>query len=168
MKRIILLPLLVGCLSISTAQAEPVSVELQLPVIGSGQYKRPFVAVWVERKGERKALQTLALWYDDKKWLKDVRRWWRKAGRYEIAKDSVSFDGVTAATRAPGKYTIKWDGRNKDGELLSGAHLIYMESVREHGNRTLLKQEVHLGDRPHQYEITAGTELGPVQIKVGE
>jgi hypothetical protein len=168
MKHIILLPLLVGCLSINTAHAEPVTVELQLPVIGSGQYKRPFIAVWVEQEGERKALQTLALWYDDKKWLKDIRRWWRKAGRYEMAKESVSFDGVTAATRAPGTYTIKWDGRDNNGDLLSGKHFIYMESVREHGNRTLLKQEVSLGDGPHQYEIAAGTELGPVQIKVGE
>lgn len=158
MRKKILATLLAMAVS-GTVQAQTVTVELQLPVISSSQYKRPYVAVWVEKQGERRALSTLAVWYEDKKWLKDIRRWWRKAGRYD-----TDVDAVTGATRAPGTYTLDWQTEN----LPQGDYLICLEAVREHGNRTLLKQLVTVGEGAKEYRIAAGDELGPVSIKVGE
>ena len=152
-----------GWLMTVGVQAETVNVELQLPVIKSGQYKRPYVAVWVERQGDRRALSTLAIWYEDKKWLKDIRRWWRKAGRYD-----KGVDAVTGATRPPGSYRLSWDGKDNEGKALLGDFLLCLEAVREHGNRTLFKQKIRLGDKAQHYTIAAGKELGLVHIKVGD
>lgn len=164
MKKTSLLPALLLAAGLSNGvQAQNVSVELQLPTIGSGQYKRPYVAVWVEKKGERRALGTLAVWHEDKKWLKDMRRWWRKAGRY-----NPDVDGVTGATRPPGTYQLQWQAEDSQGQALSGDYLICLEAAREHGNRTLFKQVVTLGSGAQEYRIAAGDELGPVTIKVGE
>lgn len=164
MKKKILLPALLLAAFISAgAKAQNVNIELQLPEIGNGQYKRPYVAVWVEKKGERRALKTLAVWHEDKKWLKDIRRWWRKAGRY-----NPNMDGMTGATRPPGTYKLTWQAEDTDGKALTGDYLICLEASREHGNRTLFKQAITLGSGVQEYRIAAGAELGPVMINIGE
>lgn len=157
-----------GLLLAVSVQAEPVRIDLQLPAIDVAQYKRPFVAVWVEQAGQKQAVRDLQVWYDDKKWLKDLRRWWRKSGRYQSASDNNAIDGITAATQAPGRYSLQWDGTDNAGNNLSRPVTIYLESVREHGDRSLLKQEIRLGQGSQQYSIEAGAELGPAQIMVGE
>lgn len=156
---------MVGLLSGSALlHADQVSISFELPQIAVAKYQRPFVAVWVEEKGQRKALDTVGVWYDDKKWLKDIRRWWRKAGRYD-----QELDGVTGATKPPGSYELIWDGKDKQGNEVSGEVTLYLEAVREHGNRTLLKQKINLGSGAKQsYELTAGDEIGPVRILVGD
>lgn len=155
---------LVSALLCGGVQASEVTVAFHLPQLAVAKYQRPFVAVWVEQKGKRKALGTISVWYDDKKWLKDIRRWWRKAGRYD-----QNLDAVTGATKPPGHYVLKWDGKDNDGVQLEGEYTLYLEAVREHGNRTLLKQKVTLGKGKAQtYELDAGDELGPVNIQVGE
>lgn len=158
-----------ACLSLGLASGSAVSadahqIEFTIPQIATSKYQRPFVAVWVEQKGQRKAVSTISVWFDDKKWLKDIRRWWRKAGRYGQA-----VDGVTGATRAPGGYTLKWDGTDNQGkELPEGEYILYLEAVREHGDRTLLKQKIALGKGQQVYKLDAGAELGPVNISIGE
>jgi len=164
MKKTLLLPaLMTGVLLTGTAQAAPVDIAFELPAVASSQYKRPYVAVWIEVPGERRAVRTLAVWHEDKKWLKDIRRWWRKAGRY-----GEQVDAVTGATRAPGEYRLRWDGLDDAGNTLSGEVLICLEAVREHGNRTLIKQKVHLDGGATTHNVKAGDELGPVRIQVGE
>jgi hypothetical protein len=147
------------------SQAETVEIEFQLPQLNTSQYQRPFVAIWVEQKGQRQAVKTISVWFDDKKWLKDIRRWWRKAGRYDQA-----VDGVTGATKPPGTYAQVWDGKDTQGQPLpAGEYTLYLEAVREHGNRTLLKQKIILGANEAQtYTLKAGDELGVVRIQVGE
>lgn len=140
------------------------SVEMQftLPVIESGQYQRPYVAVWVE-DSKGKAVKTLSVWHEDKKWLKDLRRWWRKTGRYQ----KEDLDAVTGATKAPGSFTLSWDGKDYQGNpVKSGQYQLCFEASREHGDRTLLKQKFTLPDQGKEYQIKAGSELGPVEIKV--
>lgn len=166
MKKILPSLLLGAVLSCNTiAASEPHQVEFVIPQLNTAKYQRPFIAVWVERKGERQAVSTVSVWFDDKKWLKDIRRWWRKAGRYGQA-----VDGVTSATRAPGQYTLQWDGTDNQGNALpAGDYTLYLEAVREHGDRTLLKQKISLGTGQTQtYQLEAGSELGPVSISIGD
>lgn len=84
----------------SAAFAAPkMTVDLTLPEITEGQYHRPYVAVWVEN-AQGQPVKTLSLWVwnEGYKWLKDIRRWWRKAGR-----EDMSFvDGIASATRPAG------------------------------------------------------------------
>lgn len=140
------------------------SVEIQftLPVIETGQYQRPYVAVWVE-DNQGKIVKTLTVWHEDKKWLKDLRRWWRKTGRYQ----EEDLDAVTGATKAPGRFTLSWDGKDYQGNpVKAGQYQLCFEASREHGDRSLLKQKFNLPDQSKTYRIKAGSELGPVEIKV--
>ena len=62
------------------------AIDLDLPNIQADPYFRPYVAIWLEDTN-RQPIETIALWYqintenveepDDKKWLKDLRQWWR-------------------------------------------------------------------------------------------
>lgn len=141
--------------------AEPLDVSFELPLIDNGDARRPFVAVWVESKG--KALRSLALWMDDDEWEVDLRRWWRKSGRY----GHENVDATTSATRSAGRYSLSWDGRDGAGQpVAAGKYQLVLEAVREDGNRTLLKQPFTLGDSAQRFTLPAGLELGPVEIKV--
>jgi len=142
--------------------AEPVTVSFELPLIDNGEARRPFVAVWVESKG--KALRSLALWMDDDEWEVDLRRWWRKAGRY----GHEGVDATTSATQGAGSYSLSWDGRDAEGQpVAAGKYQLVLEAVREDGNRTLLKQPFVLGDKAQVFSLPAGQEIGPVEISVG-
>lgn len=160
-KKLCLAALLV-CGSLSAAQAESLSLELELPALNTVQYEPPFVAVWLEQKGQRRASKTLSVWYDKKKWLKDIRQWWRKAGRYS---DDATLDGVSGATRVPGRYPMQWS--LDELGLAAGDYVLYLEAVREHGNRSLLKQAISLGTGQAQsYTLEAAAEIGPVTIHI--
>ncbi|WP_461535762.1 DUF2271 domain-containing protein [Spongorhabdus nitratireducens] len=154
---------LIGVLLTGSAGAQTVSIELVLPNIKSGQYQRPYTAVWLEKDGERRAVSTIAVWHEDKKWLKDLRRWWRKAGRY-----NPEVDGVSGATRPAGTHLVSWQAQDANGKPLAGDYLLCLEAVREHGNRTLLKQKIHLGDGARKYSLSGGKELGLVNITLGK
>ncbi|MCV6588914.1 MAG: DUF2271 domain-containing protein [Marinobacterium sp.] len=148
---------------IDPAVSAPAVVELkfELPLIDNGDARRPFVAVWVESEG--KALRSLALWMDDNEWEADLRRWWRKAGRYGHAQ----VDAVTSATRGAGQYALYWDGLDAQGRKVnSGRYQLVLEAVREDGNRTLLKQSFELGNQSAAYQLPAGKEIGPVFVTV--
>lgn len=142
--------------------APAVSVEFELPLIANGEAHRPFVAVWVEQSG--KPVRSLALWMDDNEWEVDLRRWWRKAGRY----GHQQLDAVTSATRSAGRYQLSWDGHNASGQpVAAGEYLLVLEAVREDGNRTLLKQPFNLGGEAQHFSLPAGQEIGPVTLTVG-
>ncbi len=142
--------------------APALSVEFELPLIDNGDAHRPFVAVWVEQAG--KPVRSLALWMDDNEWEVDLRRWWRKAGRY----GHQQLDAVTSATRSAGSYQLNWDGRTASGQpAADGGYQLVLEAVREDGNRTLLKQPFNLGGEAQRFSLPAGQEIGPVTLTVG-
>lgn len=167
MRRILSSVLMASSLAVSLpTPANDIEVELQLPEIQTSKYQRPFVAIWLERNSSPKTVETLAVWYNDRKWLKDIRRWWRKAGRYD-----ADIDAVTGATRAPGRYQLQWSGSDEQGKAVrEGRYTLYLEAVREHGNRTLLKQKLKLGGdvESQHYQLPGGLELGSISIRVGE
>lgn len=145
----------------ASSDQKALNIEFTLPEIASGQYQRPYVAVWVENE-KGKAVKTLAVWHEDKKWLKDLRRWWRKSGRYQ----KEDLDGISGATRAPGTFTLNWDGTDMSGQAVKpGKYTLRLEAAREHGSRTQLKQGFILPDGQQTYRIKAGKELGPVVVQ---
>ena len=99
------LPLLSG-----GAIAADLSVKFELPQLNVAEYHKPYVAMWIE-KGDGAIASTLAVLYDVKKkdkagekWVKDMRTWWRKAGR----EAELPIDGVSGATRAAGTHTLSF------------------------------------------------------------
>lgn len=137
------------------------SVSMTLPVITEGQYHRPYTAVWIEtNKG--KHVKTLALWTEPKgqKWLKDIRRWWRKIGR----SDAQWVDGISSATRPAGTYDINWDLTDEqNNQIKTGDYRVFIEVVREHGGRNLLKHSFTL-NKDFTTRLKATAETGPIEI----
>lgn len=148
----------------SMAQSLPESakldVQFELPKIDTTMYARPYVAVWVE-DSSRKSVKTIELWVGKDEWLKDLRSWWRKVGRY----DRELVDAVTSATRPAGQYRFVWDGKSDSGEKLEqGEYTIHIEVVREHGGRNYLRQKVMLGSENVSYQLKPTEETGEITL----
>ncbi|GAA0812576.1 DUF2271 domain-containing protein [Colwellia asteriadis] len=138
--------------------AKEITVDFSLPEFSTQDYNKPYVAIWTEAQGKN---DTLLLWHltkrDEDKWLVDIRRWWRKVGRY----GDLPADGVTGATKGPGEYSVTLD----IGELT--AFNLMIEVVREDGGRSLLRQKIN-SQKNQKYTLEADAEIGNVTINVGK
>ena len=106
-----------------------------------GNNHRPFAAIWVENE-KKESVRNLALWYNKTKWIPDLKNWYRINGSsFKANKDN--FASVTGATRNPGKYTIKWDGKDDKGEYVpQGKYTILIETSKEHGTDEIIRQQI--------------------------
>lgn len=154
----------VGMLSHHSVSAEGsdivtrnITIDLTLPELDAHPYHKPFVAVWLETP-ERQPVETIAIWYDDAEWLKDLRQWWRKLGRSQHA--SSQLDGLSGATQKPGTHTITWQGDT----ALRTAYL-NIEVVREEGGRSYHREAIDL-TQAKVYEVDGSHEYGPTKISV--
>ncbi|NYT68345.1 DUF2271 domain-containing protein [Pusillimonas noertemannii] len=122
--------------------AASLAVEVELPRIEVAEYHRPYVAVWLQ-SADRQTVRDIAVWYDykmpkeeGKKWLKDLRQWWRVSGR---GQDELA-DGITGATQAPGKHTIQVAATHPAlAGLPAGEYEVIVEASREKGGREVLR-----------------------------
>jgi len=139
--------------------ATTLTVDFTLPQFDKQDYRKPYVAIWAETKIDTK---NLLLWHltkrDNDKWLVDIRRWWRKEGRYSNNK----FDGITGATKSAGQHQVQLDIADlKDFTLL-------IEVVRQKGGRSLVRQRINLSDQKNHYTIAPSDEIGDIKIKVNK
>ncbi|AQT59957.1 DUF2271 domain-containing protein [Cellvibrio sp. PSBB023] len=131
-------------LSAVSASASDLTISVEVPALDVAEYHKPYVSIWIENeKGES---TNLAVWYQleergqksDKgeEWLKDMRQWWRRIGR-DL---DMPVDGVSGATRAPGKHSVTFtDGKAPLGKLKRGNYVLLVEAAREVGGRELVK-----------------------------
>ncbi|TCI00463.1 DUF2271 domain-containing protein [Roseococcus sp. SYP-B2431] len=139
-----LLPALAASAAVlpAAAGAAELNVTIEIPALTVAEYHRPYVALWVERP-DQSAAANLAVWYairlrdnEGEKWLKDMRQWWRRTGR-ELR---FPIDGVSGATRAPGRHTLRFDGASGPlAGLPAGQYNLVVEAAREVGGRELLR-----------------------------
>ncbi len=148
------------------AFAADMNVKVEIPRLNVAEYHRPYVAVWVER-ADQSPVSTLAVWYDLKnkegtKWLKDMRQWWRKAGR----DTQMPADGISGATRAPGEHTLTFtDGKAPLGKLPAGDYQLVVEAAREVGGRELVRVPFTWPPQAAQSARAKGEhELGGVSV----
>ena len=128
-----------------------------------GYAKRPFAAIWIEDK-DLKTVKTIALWYNKGRWLPDLRDWYRKNGS-SLSADPSTFVSITSSTRSPGKYTMKWDGKDDKGlSLKPGKYTVHIEVAREHGGYDLLEQEVICNTADQQFTLKGNSEVGSVSV----
>lgn len=166
-----LLPVVITTVGLAAAaapaMAADLSVSVEIPRLNTASYHRPYVAVWIE-KPDQSAERTLAVWYqqtrnnegDGKDWLKDLRTWWRKGGRAM----SLPADGVSGATRAPGRQTISVPAARLNG-LQPGQYNIVVEAARELGGREVVRVPFRWG-AANTGAGTGSTELGVVRVAV--
>ena len=145
------------------ALAADLELSLEIPRLTVAEYHRPYVAVWIETP-DKAAVKTLAVWYDVKlknqegqKWLKDMRQWWRRAGRDM----TLPADGVSAATRAPGKHQVVF----KPGSLPAGQYNLVVEAAREVGGVEVLRAPFQWPPKARTTSSAKGsTELGAISV----
>lgn len=128
----------------------------------AGQYHPPYVASWVENS-QGKSVRTLLLWREKAKWLKDIRRWWRKIGR----KDAELVDGITSATRAAGKFPLSFLAQNDEkSNLKNGEYTLFIEVVRENGGRAIIRQPFSLNGNKEIFTLAATNETDEIKFSV--
>ena len=148
------------------AHAADLTVTIEVPRLSVAAYHKPYVAVWIETP-DQTAVRTLAVWYEQVKpdneglnYLKDLRTWWRKGGRAM----RMPADGVSGATRAPGRQTITIPAARMAG-VAAGQYSLVVEAAREQGGRETVRIPFRWGAA--NTGRTAGTtELGAVTVAV--
>lgn len=157
-----------ACLGAVPVFAAGLNVGVEIPRLDVAEYHRPYVAVWIER-ADASVASTLSVWYDVKmrnaegtKWLKDMRQWWRKAGRDM----QMPADGVSGATRAPGEHALTFaDSKAPLGKLPAGDYQLVVEAAREVGGRELVRVPFAWPPKSAQTARAKGEhELGAVTV----
>ena len=127
-----------------------------------GEYHPPYVASWIENS-QGKPVRTLLLWREQAKWLKDIRRWWRKVGK----KDAELVDGITSATRIAGKYPLSFFAENDEkASLKKGKYTLFIEVVRENGGRAIIRQPFSLNGEKATFSLSATNETDEIKFSV--
>ena len=156
----------------AAVMAAELNVSVELPVLEVAEYHEPYVAIWIENeKGES---TNLAVWYQleergqksekGEEWLKDMRQWWRRIGR----ETDMPVDGVSGATRAPGKHNVTFvEGKAPLGKLKSGDYVLMVEAAREVGGREVVKVPFTWPAKTAAEQSAKGSkELGEVKLTV--
>jgi len=150
---------LLFCCGFAMAQQQ-LEIQVELPKIDTGTYHRPYVAVWIENE-QQQPVRLVEAWLEKPDWIKDLRRFWRKLGRSE----PQLVDAKTGATKGPGSYKVRWDGKDEQGKAVAaGNYVLFVEAAREQGGRNLAKQAFTWDGSAVQIEIKASKELGKIQL----
>ena len=110
--------------------AYELTINFEVPQAQGFGARRPYVAVWLEDK-DRFPVRTLALWLNKTRWLPDLRSWYRADGLRSMAEGTQIVNSVTSATRSPGKYTLKWDGKDNAGKLVRAGKYTVLSRLQE-------------------------------------
>jgi Predicted periplasmic protein len=151
----------------AVANAAELTVNVEIPRLDVAEYHRPYVALWIEGP-DQAAVKTLAVWYDVKKpkhegatWLKDMRTWWRKAGRSL----NLPADGVSGPTKAPGKHQVSFGAAQMNG-IGPGQYSLVVEAAREVGGREVVRVPFAWPAKggPKSASASGSSELGAVVV----
>lgn len=138
------------------------AINLELATIEGTRIRRPFVAVWVT-DADKKPVRLLALWFNKPKWLNDMRSWYATYyPQFSAGPNNIS--STSSATRTPGKYTLKWDGKDDNGNFVQqGTYTVFIEAAREHGTYQIMRQEIKIGKAQH-IDIAGNPEVSAASL----
>lgn len=139
-------------------------INFELSAINDRGYRRPYVAVWVEDK-DRFPVRTIALWYQKPRWLPDLKAWSRGDRMRSMAEGTDLTRSVSSATRQAGKYSLKWDGKDNQGQFVKpGKYTVYIEAAREHGTYQIIRQEIDSRSGVKQFSFPGNTEIASASM----
>lgn len=140
-----------------------VTINYEIPKIPVGNYRAPYVAVWVTDENKQ-LVRVITMLGDNAKWVPDNYVFWRRYGR-----KSPEVASVARPTRAPGKYSVVWDGKDQAGRPVpQGKYTVHVEAVREHGGHSYVSQDLNLGAAPVTLAAPAKDELGAIGLRYGK
>jgi thiamine biosynthesis lipoprotein ApbE len=120
-----------------------------------GRAERPYLAIWIEDK-DKFPVRTLTVLYRDReaRYLAELRAWYRADRMRAMAEGTEILGSISSATRAPGRYTFKWDMKDEQGKLVKpGSYTVCIEAAREHGTYQLMRQAMDLGGADKQAAV---------------
>jgi thiamine biosynthesis lipoprotein len=138
-------------------------VNLEINLQKEGFAKRPYVAVWIEDE-DHVPVRTIAIWHERDRYLPELKSWYLKyRDLYNTDKDKLGT--VSSATRSAGKYTLKWDGKDAQGNPVKpGKYTIKIEAAREHGTYQLMRQDLNWNDTPQAMTIPGNVEIASASL----
>jgi thiamine biosynthesis lipoprotein ApbE len=139
-------------------------INLEINVQNQAFVKRPYVAVWVEDTSHA-PVRTIALWRQNStKYLPELKSWFLKY-RNRTTTDLPFMGSISSATRPAGKYTVKWDGRDENGNPVNpGVYIIKIEIAREHGTYQLIRQELHWNGVAQKIDLPPNIEIASASL----
>lgn len=127
-----------------------VKIELNRP--SGSQYRRPYVAVWLENADlvpVRTGLLFLMTKEPGPRWHRELNRWYRQDVERRKTDDTRLIGVISSATRGPGEYEAVFDGKDDRGKPLKpGKYTLFIEVAREHGTYQIIRQPLELGATP--------------------
>jgi hypothetical protein len=146
---------------------DELTITLELAQIGGGRARRPYVAVWIE-DANKFPVRTIALWEQKPRWVPELRAWYHADQERAAAEHHDITSSVSSATRPPGKYTLKWDGKDNNGKpVKAGKYTVNIEAAREHGTYQILRQEMDFAGTPQHIDLKGGTEIASASLDYG-
>jgi len=141
------------------------TVSVEVSHIEGIRITRPFVAVWIEDE-QRIPVRTIALWYGSLRYLPELKAWYRDEELgLNPTQDLNYVNSVSSATRPPGVYTLKWDGRADNGKMVKpGKYTVLIEASREHGTYSLIRQEMDFNGTASQFELPGNIEIASASL----
>jgi thiamine biosynthesis lipoprotein ApbE len=133
-------------------------------------YRRPYVAVWVEDK-DGFPVRNLLLWVSHGgagpyQWLPDLKRWYRSDEARRMVDRTDMVQTISRPTRPPGKYSVIWDGKDDHKKLLGpGEYTIYIDAAREHGTYQSISKKVTIGTQPFVEDLKGNVEIKSASIE---
>jgi len=90
------------------------------------------------------------------------RRGWTKNS---LPEGTEILDSVSSATRAPGRYTLTWDGKDNTGKLVkAGPYTMYIEAAREHGTYQIIRQEMDFSGVARKIDLPGNVEIASASL----
>jgi thiamine biosynthesis lipoprotein len=140
------------------------TISMELSLIDGYRVRRPYVAVWIEDENHS-PVRTIALWFAKFKFLRELNSWSRVENLRSPSEDTHVLNSVSSATRPPGKYTFKWDGKDDFGKLVkAGKYNVMIEAAREHGTDQVMRQEIDFDGSPRQFQLRGGVEIASASL----
>jgi thiamine biosynthesis lipoprotein ApbE len=141
------------------------AVEFEIARVEGQRYRRPYVAVWIEDK-DKFPLRTLVFWVEKSRWWPDLKSWYRGDRMRAMAEATEIAATVASATRAPGKYTVKWDGKDSHGKAVKpGRYAVCIEAAREHGTYQLIRHEMEFNGTAQSVPLKGNVEIASANLE---
>jgi hypothetical protein len=152
-------------------QRYELTVTIELSLIQGYRVHRPYVAVWIENE-QHAPVRTIALWFGKFKYLNELRAWSREESTRSVSEDTHVLNSVYSATRHPGKYAFRWDGKDDFGNAVkAGKYTVMIEAAREHGSYQLMHQDMDFNGSPKQFQLPGDVEIASATLdyhKIGQ
>lgn len=160
-------PAVTGATNAPPAFELTLSFELRSP--SGGRYQRPYVAAWVE-DADGFPVRTLLLWVlqsqKGRRWVPDLRRWHKADDTRRLVDDKDLLATVSGATRNPGTYSVRWDGKDDHGKVVKpGKYTLCLEAAREHGTYQLMRHPFTLGGDDFAAELKGNEEFTGARVE---